>query len=251
MYHQLLTFFSLMFLTTITAAKCDLTVQAIDYPPYIIEDSQGQFSGLDIELADALLKEANCRMSFSKVSWKRGLYLLKNGGLDVVTGVSMTPEREQYITFVGPMRFESMNLLVSVSNQQPIKSLDDIMQLPKPLGIIRGVFYGPEFEKKYAQDKNFAAMIAISSTNIINFRNLIQGRLSGVIGEHYNIVYQLKSHNLMREFKINPLKIHDNLVNLGFSKKTLSSENLIALRAANTRLLKSGVYQSIIDKYYR
>ena len=249
MLKRVMATFSLVVLANSVLAQCQLTVQVSNFPPYALEDAQGKFSGLDIELVNALIKETDCQLIPRKLPWKRALHLLAHGGLDIMTGMSITVERQQYTTFIGPMRNESIILVVNSNSNLPIKSLDDLKTLPKPVGITRGSFYGVDFAKKFSGDPSFAANIDVSNNSITKFNNLLNGRLSGVIGDRFNMISLLKKRNLSAAYKIHPFTIHKSPVYFGFSKKALPAELLFRLQAANKRLLESGGYQHIIDKF--
>jgi ABC-type amino acid transport substrate-binding protein len=238
----------LLLLSTQTLAQCLIKLRVTHFPPYAIEQNN-QYSGMDIELANLLLKEANCQIEYINQPWKRALYLLKNGGLDLVTGMSITEQREQYVHFVGPMRNEEMALIVANNSDLSIDSLDSIAGLTKAIGITRGLFYGKALTDKLQQDKDFAKHFDFSDATHVNVLKLIKDRLSGVIGDRYYMTEELRKHNLADQYKIAPFTIHKNEVYFGFSKKSVSQYNLKSILEAHQRLSDSGAYQTVIDQY--
>ncbi|NQZ31136.1 MAG: amino acid ABC transporter substrate-binding protein [Oceanospirillaceae bacterium] len=230
-------------------AQCRIAVRATSFPPYFIIEQHNNYQGLDVELTNALLKEANCLFEFQKLPWKRGLQLLKIGTLDLMSGMSISVKRQQYIRFIGPMREESMALLVPKHSNYQITSLDDLKVLDKPIGIVSGLFYGAVFAKKYKKDAAFAANFDVANSSQSNLSNLINHRLSAVVGDLFNMVHWLKANKLNNQYEIHPFFINRDDVYFGFSKRNVSADNIANLTAANARLMAAGTYRSIIEQY--
>lgn len=57
------------------------------YPPYQIEDpyNQSNVTGIDAEFAKAVIENSGCQVSFVHDSWKRQLYNLEQGEIDIVS----------------------------------------------------------------------------------------------------------------------------------------------------------------------
>jgi len=238
-----------LFFSSAATANCQLTVRVTSFPPYYIFDSSKKYHGLDIELSQALLKEAGCSYLYKPLPWKRGLQLLKIGGVDLMTGMSLSAERAQYIHFLGPMRQEVMALIVPKQSGVSISSLDDLKRFLKPIGIVRGFFYGVDFHSKYMNDTRFKDRFYVANSSQNNFNMLINNRLSAVVGDYFNIVHWLNVTGLNSAYEIHPFSIHENDVYFGLSKRNVSDDDMSKLIAANARLIKAGRYREIIDQY--
>ena len=247
---RLLSFLLLnLFYASSIFANCSLVARGMNYEPYYFQAKDGSYSGLDIELIDALMGEANCQVKYKTIPWKRSLQLMKIGGLELLTGVSITPQRERYISFIGPMREELMVMLVPRSSDYAIATLDDIKHLDKPVGIANGLFYGDSFSVKYQHDKTFKQHIDLANSTLENLKKLQNHRLSAVIGDLYFMAHWIKSNNLTEVFKVHPYYINRNFVYFGLSRRNVLPHEMTVLKTANAKMQAAGTYQRIIDKY--
>jgi len=87
-------------------ADCKLTMRVTEYPPQYFQDENGKWSGIAVELGTALAKEAGCQIIYKSMKWSTALISLKKGGLDLLLNLSYTEEREKFINFIGPARYE-------------------------------------------------------------------------------------------------------------------------------------------------
>lgn len=85
------------------------------WPPFSYVDTrQGiqQWHGLDVEMLNAVAKEAGYTIDASAVPWDQHLRDIESGARDIAVGASRTPQREEYAMFSAPFRFETMVLVV-------------------------------------------------------------------------------------------------------------------------------------------
>ncbi|MBN2643252.1 MAG: amino acid ABC transporter substrate-binding protein [Victivallales bacterium] len=154
----------------------ELVVGYFIFPPYCIEDSQsGELSGFDVELLRAIAKDQNLKLTFRKIPFHNIINLLKKQNVDLVIGLSITPEREQYIDFSWPFNLVSHQLVVT--SESNIKSIYDLQGKSvgcclgtafdyctklKAKGIVEKVVLFDDF------DKLFQALISDKIDAIIN-----------------------------------------------------------------------------------
>lgn len=224
--------FVLSLSSSLLFAKCHLNVRTANHPPQYYINEDGQWSGLAVEIAKALLAEANCTVSFKETPWARALHLMEHGGLDIITNISKTPEREVFMYFVGPIRDETMVMLVPKDFQYPIDQLYDLKQLDKGIGIIRGAFYGEEFAAKLKNDAEFNRVFEQTSSTKTNVEKLKHGRIAGLVGDKYNIVYLINNALKRGTYAIHPFAFNSDNVYFGLSKKSVAPQRLKQLQAA-------------------
>ncbi|NQZ30708.1 MAG: amino acid ABC transporter substrate-binding protein [Oceanospirillaceae bacterium] len=247
MYRLILGVF-LCFTSQFSYGACNLSVRVTDYQPQYYQDSNAQWQGLAVEIAEALFKQAKCDITYVKLPWKRAIFLLERGGLDLLLNMTITAPREQFTHFIGPMMDEIQVLTVAKNSHLKINTLDDIKQLNKRIGIDRGVFYGPEFALKIKTDSSFTKKFEYAD-NSSNMAKLSAGRVLGIISSHYAAVYRIKNVLAKGQFKLHPFYFHKTLVHLGFSKKTVSKELLRRFQQAFDVINKNGVLLKIQQKY--
>jgi len=232
----------------VSYGNCILTVRVAEFRPQYYQDAGGHWQGIAVELVQALFKEADCRIKFITTPWKRALYLLEHGGLDVLLNMSWTEERALYTHYIGPMLGENQVLIVSQNTEYKIDSLEDVKKLPKRIGIERGVFYGSALMHKLQTDQQFFNQFEYGSSES-NTDKLIRGRILGMINNQYTAAYKIKHVFSKDAFKQHPFMFHQNAVYFGFSKKVVNVALRKRFEQAFSRLLARGVLETIASKY--
>jgi len=228
--------------------ECLLKVRITDFRPLYYQDVQGKWQGVAVEVAQALFKEADCKIEFVTIPWNRALFLLEHGGLDVLMNMSWTPQRELFTDYIGPMLDEKQVMIVSNESQYNITHLDDIKNLPKRIGLERGVHYGDAFMNKLRTDQQFFDQFEYGERNS-NSDKLIKGRILGMIHNQYTAAYRIKHVFAKGSFKQHPFIFHVNDVYFGFSKKGVSAALRKKFEQAFARLSAIGGLEEIALKY--
>ncbi len=241
----------LVFCTVSIGFPCELTVRVPEkpYPPFFMKEKGANWSGLSIELADALLQEAGCKATYKPLPFKRALMYLKEGKTDMMLNLTATEERKAFIHFIGPQLDETVILVVRKDSDFSLTGLEDIKKLSKPVGIERGKVYGKAFEEKRATDEAFGKNLDIVNDMATNENKLDKNRLSGFLGYGYNVFYRFKTEPLYQNFTVHPLKINQDWVNFGFSKKSVSADMLQRLQEAYDRAKQKGLFEKIKQTY--
>ena len=241
----------LVFCTVSIGFACELTVRVTEqsYPPFFMKDKSGKWSGLSIELVEALLQEAGCKATYKPLPFKRALMYLKQGKTDMMLNLTATEERKFFIHFIGPQLDETVILVVRKDSNFSLAGLDDIKKLSKPVGVESGKLYGMAFEEKRATDEAFGKNIDIVNDLATNERKLEKNHLSGFLGYGYNVFYRFKTEPLYQNFTVHPLKIHQDWVHFGFSQKSVSADMLQQLQEAYDRAKQKGVFDKIKQAY--
>jgi len=230
------------------AVECSIKVRVTEFKPQYYKTPNG-WTGLAVELGKALLNEANCKPTFVVIPWKRSLIQIKNGKLDMMMNLSITDERKKFMHFIGPMRDESMVLIVYKNSNYQINSLDDIKKLPKQITIENGAYYGETFDKKYKTDSDFKNKF-IPITNTASKSKMLSGkRVVAFIEDRYTAAYKLKNVSDYQDFKIHPFFINQDNVFFGLSKKSIDETKLKMLEQALKKAKESGKFQQILKKY--
>lgn len=233
---------------------CELSVRVGDYAPEYVQNEQGEWTGLAVDLAKTLLDEAGCKPSFRLTSWSRAKDGIKNGYIDMIMNFSKTPKRETYAYFIGPQKDESMVLVVLDDPSIKIDSLDDIKTLNGQIAIEKGGIYGQEFSEKFANDKDFSKHFKEMIKPKDNINRMKIGAIVGYIDDYDTAVYQLAENELEGKFKIypnsdKPLFINQDWVYFGFSKESVSKELFLQLHDAYERAKNQGKFDAVLEKY--
>lgn len=231
-------------------AQCVVTMRVQNYvPQYYQTGDDRQWSGMAVDHARQLVEHAGCRMEFLTIPWKRTFVLIKNGEVDLITNISKTAERQEYLHYIGPIREEQMVLVVPRESNYPIDSLDNFKLLPKPVGILIGSHYGDEFTNKYNSESNFRELISLSPRTQDNVKKLKFGRTSAFVMDRLDFNYKSQRNDLFKELKLHSFIVNRNNVYFGFSKKSVSDTLLKKLKASYAQLAKQGVFEDIVTRY--
>jgi polar amino acid transport system substrate-binding protein len=90
-------------LDRVVASKTLTVGTSADQPPLTARNRQGNFMGLDIDLAKALANAMGVELKVEQMDFSDLLGALDSGKVDMVmSGVAITPERAMRASFVGP-----------------------------------------------------------------------------------------------------------------------------------------------------
>ena len=96
-------------------------------PPYTMKDKDGKLMGYEIELAQLIAKATNLKLKFSEKPFSELLQSLENGEIDIImSGMTITPERNLKVLFVGPYIISGKSVLAKLKR---IKELDEMNEL--------------------------------------------------------------------------------------------------------------------------
>ncbi|HLA31190.1 MAG TPA: transporter substrate-binding domain-containing protein [Pseudomonas sp.] len=246
---KLLSLLLLCGLTQQALADCTLRVRVSDFKPQYYQDEDGTWRGMSIEFAETLLGEAGCKPLYLTTPWERSFELLKSGGLDLMLNLSITPEREQFLHFIGPQRDESIMLVVRREADYRIDSLDDLKKLPRGIGFESGSFYGDAFTAKFNSDPAFAAKFEAVPHAELNIHKLRHNRISAFLGDAYSVAYRIREDELYKDAKLLPYPVNQDWVYFGFSKQSVSPELLARLQNAFDRAWADGKFEAILQRY--
>jgi polar amino acid transport system substrate-binding protein len=101
-----------------------VTVGSEDYPPFVAMDSNGDPTGIDIDILREALDRIGYDIRFTEIHWEEKEKYLESGEVDCVTGGFTIEGREDDYLWVGP--YMSSNQVVVVNKTGDINSLQDL-----------------------------------------------------------------------------------------------------------------------------
>jgi len=89
------------------------------YPPMeTIDEATGQVVGFDVDVMNAICERINCKAEFVTTAWDGIFAALQQGAFDmVVSGVSITDERDKIVDFSDPYIIVSQAVLMRVADK--------------------------------------------------------------------------------------------------------------------------------------
>lgn len=240
---------ALLLSTSASARACEISLSYEHWPPYF--DAQGEVPyGLEVDLIEAILAEADCSATWHDVNWKRSLQFLKSGELDGMTGASITEERRQFARFTVPYRKEVFSIFVHKSDGDdfPGTDLREVVGKMSTVGLVRGFYAGPELEA-VLNDEQLSRKISYTHTDTLNFKQLLAGRLDAVISDRLVGFEIARELNAGAAVQLHPLSVHENDVHIMLSRKSVSPATVQRLNEAIARLQRTGDLERIVHRY--
>ncbi len=119
------------------------------FPPYVYQDAQRQWSGIDIDMAQAIFQEAGCTLAFAtSMPATRYITLFELGKVDMMLGASDTEERRRMARFSSAYRYESVALFALARDADRYRDIDGfaaIRQRGLTLLAPKAGWYGPAY----------------------------------------------------------------------------------------------------------
>lgn len=117
-----------------------LTIGSSSYNPYFYIDENGNYTGIDKEIAEEACRRMNYKAKFKEVSWAGQTHKLEKGSIDCIWGGFAMNGRETEYQWAGPYLLSP--ICVCVKADSNIYTFDDLRQ--KIVGVLvnsRGEYY--------------------------------------------------------------------------------------------------------------
>lgn len=120
-----------------------------NWAPFEFFDKNGESFGINIEYIKYIASVLNLKIEFIKTNtWQETLDNIKNKDVDLLTGVSQTPDRLDYMSFTKPYITNPISVFAH-EDITHIRNLDELNN--KKVAIVKGYFIEEVFEKKHPQ----------------------------------------------------------------------------------------------------
>jgi lysine-arginine-ornithine-binding protein len=207
------------------------------YPPF--ESAEGeQFSGFDIDLANAIARELGVKARFINSSFDGIFPALQNGTFDaVMSSVTITPERSASMLFTDPY-YDSGQLIAVRKETQSINVPDDL----------KGKTVGVQINTtaQYDLEKREGVSVAKYNTIDLALLDLQNNRIDAVVSDAPVLKYMI--FKSFRELKTVGRRFTDEKFGIAVAQ---GNEDLV--REINTALKKikeTGEYDQIHQKWF-
>jgi len=232
------------------AAPCQLKMALEQWPPYVFSKPNSAPTGLDLELTQAIFREAGCALQLMpELPTARRQRQFEQGSLDVLLAASDTAERRKIARFSIPYRTESVSLFVrseQLPRYQQLRGLDGLLAMQVSLLAPKVGWYGAAYAKLQPQ--------LLASGHLSTFLNFQQGlhmleagRADLILGDTAALRYEARELGLA--ISALPLTVLRAPVHLMLNKSTTTAEDLELINAAIMRLEKQGVLAEIRNRY--
>ena len=217
------------------------------FVPMGFEEMNGQYTGFDIDLAEAVSEKLGFKVQFQPIDWDMKETELQNGTIDAIwNGYSATDERREKVAFSIPY-MENQQVLVTKKSKQ-IHSVEDMED--KTLGAQAGSSGYLDFEaqpdllKNRVKDKK-ANQYQSFNEALIDLKN---DRIDALLIDRVYANYYLQSEGILNDY---------NVFSAGFESESFAvgvrpadKRLLTALNQAFIELYQEGKFQEISQKWF-
>jgi len=230
--------------------QCHLTMGWDPWAPYQYINPEDEVKGLEIDLVNAMAREAGCDISFVQDNWMNLLNGIRDGRIDLLGGATKTESRESYAIFSDNYRDESFHLYVRSDDFEKFadKSLMELLEGEFRLGITEDYVYGDQVSA-LLDDEKFSPKLLTVPIPEVNYYNLTQNVIDGFLEDPFVAAYTIRRKGLQGQVRSESLEIHSGDVAVMFSRKSVKPETVEAFNKALAKIKESGEYQKILDKY--
>ena len=204
------------------------------FVPMGFEEMNGQYTGFDIDLAEAVSEKLGFKVQFQPIDWDMKETELQNGTIDAIwNGYSATDERREKVAFSIPY-MENQQVLVTKKSKQ-IRSVEDMKD--KTLGAQAGSSGYLDFEaqpdllKNRVKDQK-ANQYQSFNEALIDLKN---DRIDALLIDRVYANYYLQSEGILNDY---------NVFSAGFESESFA----VGVRQADKRLLQD-LNQAFVQLY--
>ena len=213
--------------TTITEGVLTMSTNA-EFPPYEMTDDNGDYIGIDVEVAKAMGFDA-------------AITACQNGASDIVmAGLTVSPDREAIINFSNT--YAKGVQVVIVTEDSDIASIDDLegKKIGTQMGTTGYIYCSDTPENGGYGEENVTGY----DSGITAVQALINGQVDAVVIDNEPAkVFVQENPGL----KILDTEFANEDYAIGVTKSNTAL--LDAINTALTELMNDGTFQSIVDKY--
>ncbi len=213
------------------------------YPPYDWAVGDSAFAGASVELL-ALCLPPGVEARPMVVPWKRAQEMAKQGRLDLLLSLRITPERSAYLEFTTHRAFPNpIDVFVRSGSPNSLRSWSDL----KPY--IGGVSLGDTFGAGFDEYWRAELKVDEAPTMVENFRKLDAGRIDWFVSGLYLGKAYLATHRTRHKIVALDPPISTGSIYFGFSKLSRWSSLVPEVSRRLEELDRAGVPERLIQKY--
>jgi ABC-type amino acid transport substrate-binding protein len=216
------------------------------YRPFSMKDENGFAVGIDTVFMSRVLKSIGCDSRFVFMPWKRGLYALEQGDVDILPSASYTEARAKYGLFSIPYRNDVIGFVVRNGDAKRIElsSLDDVIDRNLVIGHVRGAYRGAAFQK-FINSPEGAMHVSDVSVGLHALQLLLVDRVDLLLGIPAAYLAQAQQQGYGDSVEEHPFILGREPVRLMFSAKNISPELVSKINEAILREIRTAEYKSL------
>lgn len=157
--------------------KTYICASDFDYHPFSFINENGKMDGFDYASMRWIAKEMGFTIKYKKMPWAGTIPALLNKEVDMISsGMSITPERQKYVTFSAP--YWQTRKIYLTKNDSTL-DVDTIQNTKIRLGVKRGTT-NAETAQKNIHDKGYAYTLRSYNSASLAIKDLLLGRIDAI-----------------------------------------------------------------------
>lgn len=222
-----------------------LTWYSEEYPPYNFKSSNGQPTGIAVDILMAAFKKIGAKITpddIKIVPWNRGYKYIQNKPGTALFSMTYTPERQKIMKFVGPSAPSNISVIVPKASEKNAGTAADLNKLT--IGVVRDDV-GDQLIRHFA----------VSDSAIVRKNSLKQLLYLLNTGRVDGIAYAVSVFNFaVKRSGRNPKNYRESLVlkkgQVGYAFHNATDSDVLApLQKAIDELAADGTIDRINAKY--
>lgn len=219
-----------------------IVVGSDSYPPFNYTGSDGQPTGVDVELATEAFRRMGYQAQFVTINWEEKKMLVESGAVDCIWGSFSMNGREEDYTWAGP--YLRSRQVVAVRTSSEIRTLQD---LEDKTMAVQSTTKPEELFLHYAENglPELRALYSLQDRDLI-YTTLIKGYADAVAAHESAIRQFMKDYSVEYRILDEPLMVAD----LGVAFAKGRSDGLPEqLTATFGEMLADGTTREIVSRY--
>ncbi|MCO5151109.1 MULTISPECIES: ABC transporter substrate-binding protein [unclassified Shinella] len=209
------------------------------YPPFSFVDDSNQTVGFDVDIGNEIAKRLGVKGAGVSTAWDGIIAGLLAGKYDTIIGsMTITPEREKAVDFVGPYYKSGRGVFVSDGSE--IKSIDDLKD--KTIGVTLG-----ETHEKWARERGGWEIRTYKGLPEL-FLELKAGRIQAMIVDAVPVSIAVKQTG-DKVVKLDVPEFAGTEDRIGIAIRKGNPELKAAMQKALDDMMADGTYEAIAMKW--
>lgn len=149
-------------------------------PPLSATAKDGSLMGFDIEIANAMAQAMGVKLTLVPMDFAALLPAVQSGTVDMaLSGLTMTPQRNLKVAFVGPYLVSGMSLLTKSKTMTKLRKAEEINTADVRVAALRG-----STAEKFAETNMPKAQMLLVDTLDEGVAQVREGKVDALIADH-------------------------------------------------------------------
>ncbi|MFQ3670741.1 MAG: transporter substrate-binding domain-containing protein [Verrucomicrobiia bacterium] len=213
-----------------------------------------RLTGLDVEIAKAVIRGAGLRPVFQEMTWDDNLRAVQEGTVDFAMAATPVAERQAWAWFSLPYRSESLVLFVRRGESRHLprngsfRALERLLGEGKRLGVVRGYYQGPEVTALLARPVFAGQVVSVEDEGRL-LEVLMTGEVEAILADRLAVASKAWSTDKLGEIEMVPGILYETPLCLMFSKASTAEATVLAINQAIEQMGDSGQLATLTRHY--